>query len=97
MELKMKRTPAELGGWRKRYVGYSSGPEKRGDWSPSDGGGTMWNWSPKPVWLGVTTGDLLEVWLTARLTAGETLPDFFKVFSTGKGSGVPAAEIFEVV
>ena len=96
MILRMKRTPAELGGWKKRYVGYSSVPEKRGNWHPSNDGATMGTMSPKPVWLGVADGDGLEVWLTARLTAGETLPDFFEVFATGKGS-VPAAKIFEVV
>ena len=96
MELRMKRTPAELGGWKKRYVGYSSVPEKRGDWHPSNGGATMGTRSPKPAWLGATDGDGLEAWLTARLTAGETLPDFFEVFSTGKGS-ILAEKIFEVV
>ena len=98
MEIKMKETPAQLGGWEKRYVGYSSsGPEKRGDWSPSDSGDTMWNWSPEPVWLGVADGDHLGAWLTARLAAGEPLPDFFKVFATGREGSIPATKIFEVV
>ena len=97
MKIKMKETPAELGGWKKRYIGYSSVPEKRGDWHPSNGGATMGTRSPKPTWLGVTDGDGLEAWLTARLTAGETLPDFFKVFTIGKGGSVLAAKIFEVV
>ena len=97
MKIKMKETPAQLGGWEKRYVGYySSGPEKKGDWNPADGGNIMWDWSPKPIWLGVTDGDGLEAWLTARLAAGEPLPDFFEVFAAGKGS-VPATKIFEVV
>ena len=98
MKIKMKRTPAELGGWKKRYVGHSSIPEKRGDWHPSNDGATMETRSPKPAWLGVADGDHLKIWLTARLTAGETLPDFFKVFATGRrSSSIPAAKIFEVV
>ena len=98
MKIKMKRTPAELGGWKKRYVGHSSIPKERGDWHPSNGGATMGTRSPKPTWLGATNGDRLEAWLTARLTAGETLPDFFKVSATGRrSSSIPAAKIFEVV
>jgi len=98
MKIKMKKTPAELGGWKKRYVGHSSIPEKRGDWHPSNDGATMETRSPKPAWLGVADGDHLKTWLTARLTAGETLPDFFKVFATGRrSSSIPAEEIFEVV
>ena len=96
MEIKMKRTPAELGGWKKRYVGYSSMPEKKRDWHPANDGATMGTKSSKPVWLGATDGDHFKAWLTARLTAREPLPDFFEVFAAGKGS-VPAAKIFEAV
>jgi len=96
MEIKMKRTPAQLGRWRKRYVGYSSGPEKRRDWSPSDGGATIGTLSPKSALLGAADGDHLKTWLTARLTAREPLPDFFEVFAAGRGR-VLAEEIFEVV